>query len=378
MGVDAGRSGRGQAVSVSPSCGSVRVLQPPAAFRQASNNTIMPTIKEIARRLDVSIATVSRALNNRGRVSKATQRRVLDMARELGYAPDVIARSLVSRGGLGIGLVVGDLDSPHYGLVMAAVEEELRRHGEMLVMANGRSSGRGEREAADFLRGQRCAAIILHAVGLSDASLIQQSGNRTPVIILNRHVEAMEGSCVWVDHARAGGLAAEHLLALGHRHIAVVRGPAGIPDAEDRHRGFLDRLAQANVAVSAGRVECGEYTVEDGYEAARRLLAGTPDFTAIFCANDNSAIGTIEACRDAGLRIPEDISVIGYDDTVWARHVVPPLTTVHIPVREMAHAAARLALSAVGKPVRRLPLHHEPALVVRESTAAPRALTSRA
>ncbi|MAM87883.1 MAG: LacI family transcriptional regulator [unclassified Hahellaceae] len=336
-------------------------------LRREDAKAPMTTIKEIAKLAGVSAGTVSRALNNQGRIERRTRERVIALAAELGYQPNSLARSLVTRQGHGIGLLVGGFDGVYYGPLMAAVEAALREAGQMLIVANGESLPELERQASSFLNNQQLRALILHPLHMTDEELLALNLPDRPVVVINRLVPGLEAQCVVIDHELGGALAARHLMTSGHRKIATITGPQSLADARSRHKGFLQALADEGQALPESRVVEGDYSVESGRRGATELLASGRDFTAVFCGNDDTAIGAMAVFRENGLRIPDDVALIGYDDSRLAEHLVPPLTTVHSPFTDMGEAAALLVRQLTGeiglKPERFL----RPSLVVRES-----------
>lgn len=332
----------------------------------------MATISEVAARAGVSAATVSRVLNGNPQVSEATRSRVMRAADELGYRPNVMARSLARRRGIGVGMVVGDISAPHYGSLIRAAERELRGAGQMLVVASGYMRREGERDAIRFLRDQRCSALIIHAGGLDESELTELARGDMPVVVVNRHIPRIEAACLWVDHRAAGRMAARELLAHGHRRIAAITGPLRIADATDRHEGFVEELARHDVELAPGAVYNGDYCIETGDEAVRTLLGRAPGFTALFAGNDSMAIGAMQALARRGYAVPDDVSVIGYDNNDQAALVTPGLTTIDIPVAAIGRNAARMVLATLGQPVATFSHEFTPSLVRRASVTPPR------
>ncbi|WP_435105416.1 LacI family DNA-binding transcriptional regulator [Arhodomonas sp. AD133] len=308
------------------------------------------TISQVAAHAGVSAATVSRVFTGSARVSDVTRETVLAAARELGYRPSAIARSLARQQGIGIGMVVGDIGAPYYAPVMQSAERTLRDCGQMLVVASGYNRRKGELWAIDFLLEQRCAALIIHAGGLSNDELVALSRREVPIVVMNRRVPGLDGRCLWVDHYTAGTLVADYLVDHGHRALATITGPLAINDAADRHAGFRDRAGEHGVTLADSAIRHGDYSLESGTAAMRELLRDGMSWTAVFCGNDNMAVGAIEALTQAGYRVPEDVSVIGYDNTRLAALYRPRLTTVDIPIAAIGHAAAHTALAALQLP----------------------------
>ena len=333
----------------------------------------MTTIKEVAIRAGVSQATVSRVLNGNTRVSDINRQRVLDAVEALGYRPNAFAKSLVTRRSHSAGMVVGTLGGPFYGEIMHHAESVLREAGIHLFVTAGNDHLEEEKQAIRFLQERRCDALILHVNEVPDAYLARLADEGTPLVIINRFVEPLADTCIWLDNEKGGYLATRHLLELGHTRIACIAGPADKSDSNERIAGFRRALMEAEVPWNPQWLVHGHYADGGGYAPAQALMARDDTFTAVFCANDFIAVSAIEAFRNAGKSVPDDISVVGFDDVMFARHVIPRLTTVHFPVKEMGLRAGRLALERMqGKGRGVVEGRLRPALVVRESTRPPR------
>ncbi|WP_411161714.1 LacI family DNA-binding transcriptional regulator [Chromohalobacter sp. HP20-39] len=330
----------------------------------------MSTIKEVAEQAGVSQATVSRVMNGEVRVAEPTRLRVEAAVAALGYHPNAFARSLASNRSHGVGLIISHLGGPFMGRLMLTLEDVLRRHDKSLLVASGRSDPEREREAARFLLARRCDGLLVHADGMSDEEL-EALAAQTPLVVINRLVPALSDRCVHVDNVSGGYQATRHLIEQGHRRIACITGPLWKQDATQRLMGYRRAMAQAKLAVDTDAVFEGDSLEHSGRLAVERLATRGVDYTALVTGNDEMALGAIARLRELGRSVPEEVSMVGYDDEAYARYVSPGLTTVHAPLEEMAAAAAqRLLALAYDRPWQG-ELRFTPWLVERGTVAPP-------
>lgn len=299
----------------------------------------MSTIKQVAERAGVSQATVSRVMNGEVRVAEATRQRVDEAMQALGYRPNSFARSLASNRSNGIGLVISHLAGAFMGRLMTSLEERMRRQDKSLLVASGHSEATCEREAIDFLLSRRCDGLLVHADVLSDEAL-EALGAQVPIVIVNRVVPALIDRCAHVDNVQGGYRATRHLIELGHRRIACITGPLWKQDATQRLMGYRRAMAEAGLPVDSDAIVEGDSQLPSGRHAIEVLRGREVAFTALVVGSDDMAIGAMQQLREVGLRVPEDVSLVGYDDEAYADFVTPGLTTIHVPVEEMAQAAA--------------------------------------
>jgi LacI family transcriptional regulator len=311
------------------------------------------TIKDVARLAGVGVGTASRALSGRGSVSDDAAERVRAAAGQLAYRPSSIAQALSLRRSGAIGVYVPLFDGAFYSEMLGSIDKVLRAHGRHMIAATGCGTGSQRQKALDgieFLIGRNCDGLLVASNSLSDDDCLQLFRRFPRTVMLNRAVPGHAQACFSVDHEAAGRLAARALLAEGHREIAVIEGPADAPDNRARMRGFFAELAAFGIDVpSTHRCE-GGFRFSLGAAAARSLVAagpaGRPAFTALFAANDLMAMAAISALGELGLRVPQDVSVIGYDDSRFAGYTSPPLTTVHVPIDAVSASGCRLLLNA--------------------------------
>jgi LacI family transcriptional regulator, galactose operon repressor len=330
------------------------------------------TIHEVAKAAGVSIATVSRALNGTGRVSEVTRSRVLQIARELGYQPNDVARSLLAKTTRTIAVVVPDIADPFFPELIKGIETVARDRGHLVLLCGGADDEASAWHDLAALRRRQVDGVILAGVRLA-AERLQAVTAGLPVVTVDREVGPAGASVVQSDHRAGAAVATGHLLDLGHRRIAHLAGPPGLNVAEARRAGYADALTDAGVDVDTALVVAGGFLERDGYDGARELVGRGVDFTAVFAAGDLAAIGALAALEEHGLRVPADISVVGFDDIQPARYVRPRLTTMRRHIGQLGARAAELLLYQLPG-AGTVPVLHETMpveLVVRESTAPP-------
>lgn len=336
----------------------------------------MATIYDVARAAGVTAATVSVALSGRGVVNRKTREHILRCAQELGYRPNLVARSLTTGQTHTIGLVVYDITNPFYGEVALAVEQTALRAGYRVTFANTMGDPTLGAELLEELAARQVDGIIAMAGGISREAIRALATTGVPVVPCMWDEDEKHGLAngVEIDFAAAARLVADYLVDLGHRRIGVV-GTKAFDDESMRMReaAFQARLAERNLPLDPARWYQAHDTLETGYAAGRQLLSLVDPPTAIYAANDMMAIGVLAAARDLGVQVPDHLSVVGFDDIAMARYLTPPLTTIHVEKSElMAHATELLLKLIAGEEVP-APAPIMPVLVVRGSAAPPRA-----
>lgn len=309
------------------------------------------SLKDIAARVGVSFQTVSKVLNGKGSVSPATRQRILQVAEELGYVPNAVARSLVRQKTRTIGIVASDLSDFVLAQFVVGAEREARRHGHCVIIGSIDPAGTEGERYLQILIERRVDGILLAAPQLEENPRIgERLRGRLPAVSLH-HVPGGGIPTVGSDHRLVGYLATRHLLEHGHRVIGSVTGLSSRRVTHSRLRGYQQALAEAGIASDAALIEEGDWTVEGGYQATRRLLHRVPSITALFVHNDVMALGALSALHHLGRRVPEDCAVVGCDDLPLAAHTIPPLTTIRIPFFETGETAMRLLLDLItGQP----------------------------
>jgi DNA-binding LacI/PurR family transcriptional regulator len=315
------------------------------------------TIKEVARESGVNISTVSRALNNGYGVNEQTREHVRAVAARLNYRPNRIARGLVTGRSHSLGLIVSDIRNPFFAEVARGAEDAARTANCDLVLCNSDLDADKQMQYVQSLSEKRIDGIMMNSVSmLSREQQAELAASGVPIVLLNRPATNHTFSTVCADNESGGALAAQYLLGLGHRKIAHLTGPRQHGNLSDRARGFVRTLQSAEYPVQP-IVLHGKFNFEGGTQLARKLLDAHPDVTAIFAANDVMAFGVVQAVLDRGLRIPEDLSLIGFDNIQFSVIVHPPLTTIHQPKYEMGSAAVDILLRLARDKGKQMPEH---------------------
>lgn len=329
-----------------------------------------PGIYDVARAAKVSIATVSRVLNRQAGVAEQTRQRVLAAMQRLGYRPHALARGLAARRSQTIGLVITDILDPYFAEIIRGAQEEAEAAGYVILLGDTSVHAHREDLLVRRLTERRIDALIVASSRTTRAYAKLVTSLEVPVLCINGQRQFFPHS-VQIDNRAGARLAVEHLVRLGHRRIAHVAGPPGVPTRQERLAGYRAALMEAGIAYDPGLVVAGTGDLTGGRDAASRLLARAEPPTAIFAYNDRSAIGCYQVIRERGLRIPADVSVVGFDDIVMARWISPALTTVAQPRAEMGHLAVNLLLAMLRGESAPAQVVVMPHLAERASTAPP-------
>jgi LacI family transcriptional regulator len=329
------------------------------------------TIHDVAARAGVSVATVSRVLNGKELVKEDTCRQVLDAARELRYVPNVAARSLSIRRSHAIGIVLPDVHGEFFSEVIRGIDVAARRAGYHILVSGSHSDAGETLEVIDAMRG-RVDGLVMMAPDAAPAALRDSLVPDQPIVMLNSN--DVDHDVVTIDNAGGTRLMMDHLIALGHRHIAFIKGPAQNVDARQRLRGYRLAMRRLHGSATAGLEIAGDFTEVSGHAAAIRALDASPRPTAIFAANDSMAVGALAALAELRVAVPRDIAVVGFDDIPIARYVNPPLTTVSVDIADLGRRAFALLLDLITGPARETPKHEtvSTSLVVRASSGVQR------
>lgn len=327
------------------------------------------TIYDVAKEAGVSIATVSLVMNGKGKISKERREEISRIMVRMGYKPSMIASALTGKKTFALGLLVPDISNPFFAEIARAVEDEGQRHSYSVFICSTDNKDEKVEHYAELLRQKNVDGVII-CTGIKELSVLDpllQEG--VPIAFLAREFPAVEVPSVVVDDYAGGAAAAEHLIALGHRRLAVLAEQDSISSSRERVRGFRQAAEEAGIALDSAHVLSSG--IKEAKDRALELLQRAERPTGIFCCNDMLAIGTLRAAKELGLRIPRDCSVIGFDDTVLASVTDPPLTTVAQPIERLGHTAVQLLVRKIGQPGDRnerivLP----PELSVRQSSAA--------
>ncbi len=324
---------------------------------------------------NVSVSTVSYVLNRTGSVSADRRARVLNSVRELDYIPNESARNLKRQTASTIGLVIPDLSNQFFSLLASGVAHAAAERDVLVVLCSSESTEEAESGNARLLRSQRVDGVVyLTGFHESPTSLLELQ-SLGPVVLVDERVPGADLPAVLADGRRGAREVAQHTVELGHKRFACIGGPTALWTAEQRLAGYREALALGGLDPDDMEVHVGNYRMDSGYELAEKVLS-VPQRdrpTALLCANDMMAIGALEYCRTAGVKVPEEISIVGFDDVPMAPLLTPRLTTVCQPAREMGMGAAALLLDLIsGGTGPDLPETFPVKVVVRESAAEPR------
>jgi DNA-binding LacI/PurR family transcriptional regulator len=305
------------------------------------------TLEEIAKATGFSVPTVSRALTNSDYpVSPTTRRRIVEVAQAMGYKPNLSARSLRTDQTNTIGVIVDDILSPFVPSIVRGIQDYLKEYDYLSLIVNSDWDPELEQEAITTLVSRPVDGIIFVEYSHLAVNETLKESNKPYIFVHRLFGSAIKNSIV-PDERYGAALAVKHLIALGHRRIAYINGPAGWHTAQRRLASYKDELAAHGLEVDPALIQPGDWEFEGGYKATGNLLSLAELPTAIFAANDLMALGAIYAIQDAGLNVPEDVAVVGYDNRDIAKIFRPRITTISLPVYEMGQAAAELLLKQI-------------------------------
>lgn len=305
------------------------------------------TMADVAREAGVSLMTVSRVVNHKEGISDDTRRRVQAIINRLGYRPSHIARGLVTARTGTIGLVVPDNANPFFSELARGIEQIAYTEGYNVFLCNTEEDTERELAVLQSLEEKRVDGIILCSSRLDEETLALALAPHTAIVLVNRTSHQRETGSVTVADHQGGLCATRHLLAHGHRHIGLLAGPSRSYSGQHRAAGYRSALAEAGIAPNADYERHCMATVSAGREAALNLLQAQSELTALFCFNDLTAVGALQACAQLGFEVPEDIAIVGFDDIPLASLVTPSLTTCHIPMEIMGRHAMSLLLDHI-------------------------------
>jgi LacI family transcriptional regulator len=331
----------------------------------------MATIKDVAREARVSVATVSRVFNGGDLVREETRRRIRDIAATLRYVPHGGARSLITSKTSTIGVLLPDLYGEFFSEVIRGIDLAARHSGLHLIISNSHYDKSAIESAMRAMRG-RVDGLIIMSPDIDAHALRANLPDSHPVVLLNCALHGEAFDSVNIDNVGGALAVVRHLISHGHKSIALITGAPRNVDGQERKLGYRNALHEAGIERQAPLEVRGDFTEDSGFEAARSLLSLRHRPTAIFAANDSMAIGALSALREAGVRVPEDMAVAGFDDITIARHVNPPLTSVRVPIAELGERATRKLIAALETRADHLPQQDivPTTLVIRSSCGA--------
>ncbi|MCX7840791.1 MAG: LacI family transcriptional regulator [Anaerolineae bacterium] len=332
-----------------------------------------PTSQDVAKRAGVSIATVSRVLNNSPHVRPAVRRKVLRAIQALRYQPNRTAQRLRARQSKVLGLIISDIQNPFFTSVVRGIEDVAYHNGYSLVLCNSDEDPDKEKLYVDVMRAEAVAGVIIASASEAQPHIDDLLKARIPVVALDRRIKDRRVDSVLTTNVQGAYEAVEHLIQQGHRHIGFIGLPLTRTTGRERFEGYQRALRQHRIPVRRTYVRIADAKQQGGYTATLDLLTKQPRLTALFAANNLTTLGALAAIRERGLRIPDDISIVGFDDMPWATLLDPPLTAVAQPTYELGQQAAQLLLARLKEPTQRVVhLQLKTTLVVRGSTSAPR------
>ncbi|QKG65821.1 LacI family DNA-binding transcriptional regulator [Pseudomonas sp. B14-6] len=329
----------------------------------------MATIKDVAALAGISYTTVSHVVNKTRPVSEEVRIKVEAAIKTLDYVPSAVARSLKAKTTATIGLLVPNSLNPYFAELARGIEDYCERNGYCVILCNSDDNPDKQRSYLRVLLEKRIDGLIVASAG-GDAGLAEGlAGVRTPMVIVDRGLEGVNADLVRIDHEYGAYLATRHLLELGHRDIATIGGPAGTSVAQMRLAGYCRALKEAGVEVHRERMLESDFTSTGGYNVAAILLEKNPP-SAIFAGNDMIGIGVLRAAAERNVRVPTELSVIGFDDIQMSRYVYPALTTVGQSILQLGEMAAEVLLRRIATPDMATDQRIvTPSIVLRESTA---------
>lgn len=331
----------------------------------------MATIKDVAREAGVSVATVSRVFNDSERVNEDTRHRVRAVAERLRFWPNGVARSLITNRTHAIGVLLPDLHGEFFSEVIRGIDLAARREGLHVLVSSSHSDTTELVRTLRSMRG-RIDGLIIMAPDRESAPAIRAGAWDCPVVLLGPGADVPDFDTVSIANYDGAYAVVRHLQRLGHKRIATVTGPPQNLDALQRLEGYRAAMREGGVANTRSLEAAGDFMEPSGYQAMQSFLKLSPPPTAVFVANDVMAVGVLGACRDAGVRVPREIAVVGFDDIALARHLTPPLTTVHVDAYQLGERALhRLLRRDRGEPAPSRSHEVLPTwLVVRDSCGA--------
>lgn len=331
----------------------------------------MKTIKDVAQEANVSISTVSRVLNNSGYTSEETRKKVIEAVEKLNFKRNMIAAAMIKKKTSTFGLIIPDIKNVFYADLTRAVEDTANKYGFNILLCNTDNDLSKEAEYIDLLIAKGVDGIIFSTPEVKDMNIknVVDAHPELPVVILGSKLPNVHANEILVDNFEGAYLATTHLIDMGHKEIAFLTGGRDSSASIERHKGFRFAMSERGLEVNSHFVCFDKYYIESGYINALKLLTSKRKPTAIFAGSDAIAVGIYKAARELKLTIPDELSVIGFDDSQYAEILAPNLTTIHTPIGEMGERAIEVAVKMINKKknAKETLLFH-PTLKVREST----------
>lgn len=304
----------------------------------------MATIKDVAQAAGVSTATVSRVINNSSKVPEDKAKKIKQVIKEIGYKIADNKRLSINKSQEAIGLLINVINSPYGGMVASGIEKIAHKNGLKPIIISSPDDAGTEEENLKYLLDVGCKKIVIHYQSISDSTIEKHSKNEPGIIVLNRKIESMENRCIWIDHEEGGYLATKSLLERGHRNIAFLTSNVDVPDKLERYKGYLRALSEYHIHANLDWLEEVSDNEPSIIVGVTNLINKTSRISAIVTFNDFYAAVTMQTLHDRGLNVPEDISVVGYDNALPQCYFTPKLSTINFPIERMAMNAAILAV----------------------------------
>lgn len=331
----------------------------------------MATLQEVAARAQVSIATVSRVLNKSDKVVPETRAAVEQALLDLGYRPSRVARRLRMNSGRAhlVGLIIPDIQNPFYAEIARGVEDAAYANEYALILCNSDENAEKERFYLDVMRDESVDGVVLPPFDDTDRAVVELVRTGMPVVCVDRSLARVQTDLVDVDNHRGAFEAVKHLVGKGHRSIGLIEGRSEVSTSRERRRGYLDALAAHDITVRKDLIRSGDFKQESGRVLANELLDLRRPPTALFVCNNLMTVGALAALHQRGLRVPQDVALVGFDDLPWAEALDPPPTVVRQPAYEVGRQAMELLLKRIMEPGRpAVTVRLLPELVIRKST----------
>lgn len=326
------------------------------------------TLKEVAKLAGVSTATVSNALNETKYVSEEVKDKINRAIEELNYQPNIVAKSLRVQESRIIGVLISDVANPFFSIVVKGLEEELSKSNYSILLCNTDSSVEKERKYLEVMIGKRVDGLVVSSAGNTGDYFRSLDKTGVPIVFLNRCPEFMNSDVIMTNNIQGAYSATEHLIRHGYGKIAIITGPSSISTGKDRLIGYKRALEDYGVALSDPLVKEGLFTIQSGYDKMKELMEQDMKPDAVFISNNSMTLGAYKYLKEAGIRIPDQIAVLGYDDPDWADIVEPPITTVRQPAYQLGVHAANLMLARINeKQVKREIMYMDTTLIIRRS-----------
>jgi LacI family transcriptional regulator len=302
----------------------------------------MVTLKDIAKKVNFSESIVSRALNNYPYIKESTRELIIKTAKEMGYYPNIAARSLVTRKTQTIGVFMASITGMYYASIIKGLEYMADKTDYTLIFSNSYKRPGYQQ----FLAKERVDGLIVFSSYIKERNqILKLIAQDIPIVVVECYLSDPRANCIWVENVYGGYIATKHLLEIGHTRVAHIAGDLEYQVSFDRLEGYKKALTESNISIQPELITTGNYTCEDGYEAMKSLLEYRPRCTGVFIANDAMAYGALQAINEAGLSVPQDISVVGYDDIDFSALTHPPLTTIRQPLFKLGEKSMSVLVS---------------------------------